>query len=234
VPAPRTASRRARRRRGRVAAVALLAALAGVLAVLPASPASAQAAACPTTGGTPLTTQLSNGTLKVGPVANASGTSASGCGLLLFDAQGFHTLIPQANLSFDPFQLHVGLLTVPATVSAASDFAGPVTIGTAGIDTSLSGSVTSTASLLGFRCTIGPFSPTLTTGTSGALTGTPFTAQPDGSLAGKLVANDFAVPAVRPSLRCPALVAGLVNLITHLPQGAGGSSITFDASLRLG
>jgi hypothetical protein len=232
MPVPRTAIRM-RGRRGQLAAVVLpLAVLAGLLV---AAPPAAAAAPCPTTGGTPITSQLSNGTLRIGPVARASGTSASGCGLLILDDQGLRTVLPKDNLTFNPFTLRVGLLSVPTTVTAASDFAGPVELLPDNqVGASLTGSVTSTASILGFKCTIGPFTPTLTTGTSGALTGTPFTGQPDGSLGGKLVANDFAVPAVRPSVRCPAPIAALVNLTTHLPQRAGGSSITYDASLRVG
>lgn len=229
MPVPRTAVRK----RGRVAAVVLLVVLAGLLVAVP--PAAAAAAPCPTTGGTPITSQLGNGTLRIGPVARASGTTASGCGLLIFDDQGLRTVLPKDNLTFDPFRLKVGILSVPTTVTAASDFAGPVVLlPNNAVDASLAGSVTSSANVLGFRCTIGPFSPTLTTGGSGSLTGSPFVGQPDGSLAGKLVANDFAVPAVRPSARCPAPIAALVNLTTHLPQKAGGSSITYDASLRVG
>jgi hypothetical protein len=229
MPVPRTAVRK----RGRVVAVVLLVVLAGLLVAVP--PAAAAAAPCPTTGGTPITSQLGNGTLRIGPVARASGTTASGCGLLIFDDQGLRTVLPKDNLTFDPFRLKVGILSVPTTVTAASDFAGPVVLlPNNAVDASLAGSVTSSANILGFRCTIGPFSPTLTTGTSGSLTGSPFVGQPDGSLGGKLVANDFAVPAVRPSARCPAPIAALVNLTTHLPQRAGGSSITYDASLRVG
>ncbi|HEX6674303.1 MAG TPA: hypothetical protein VF486_04670 [Actinomycetes bacterium] len=234
MPDPRTATRRqGGRRRGRAVAIVLLVALAGLLVAV--APSGASAAACPTTGGTPITSQLSNGTLKIGPVARASGTSGSGCGLLIIDDQGIRTVLPKDNLTFDPFTLHVGILSVPTTVTAVSDFGGPVELlPNNQVGASLTGSVTSTASILGFKCTIGPFTPTLTTGTSGALTGTPFTGQPDGSLGGKLVANDFAVPAVRPSARCPLPIAALVNLTTHLPQKAGGSSITYDASLRVG
>jgi hypothetical protein len=235
MPVPRTAtSRQGSRRRGRAVAIVLLVALAGLLVAVAPGGASA-AAPCPTTGGTPISSQLSNGTLKIGPVARASGTSASGCGLLIIDDQGIRTVLPKDNLTFNPFTLHVGILSVPTTVTAVSDFAGPVELlPNNQVGASLTGSVTSTASILGFKCTIGPFTPTLTTGTSGALTGTPFTGQPDGSLGGKLVANDFAVPAVRPSARCPLPIAALVNLTTHLPQKAGGSSITYDASLRVG
>jgi hypothetical protein len=233
MPDSRTAARRQHGHRGLRAAVMLLVALAGALVVAP--PAVAAPAPCPTTGGTPITSQLSNGSLRIGPIARASGTTASGCGLLILDDQGLRTVIPRENLTFDPFRLRVGLLTVPTTVTAVTDFGGPVTLLPDNqIGATLGGSVTSTANLLGFRCTIGPFTPNLTTGTSGALTGTPFTGQPDGSLGGRLVAGDFAVPAVRPSSRCPGPIAALVNRITHLPQPAGSSSITFDASLRVG
>src|SRR6266511_234254 len=144
MPVPRTAVRK----RCRVVAVVLLVVLAGLLVAVP--PAAAAAAPCPTTGGTPITSQLGNGTLRIGPVARASGTTASGCGLLIFDDQGLRTVLPKDNLTFDPFRLKVDILSVPTTVAAVSDFAGPVTLLPDNqLGASLTGSVTSTARILG-------------------------------------------------------------------------------------
>lgn len=207
--------------------------LALLLGMLWMPSASAQTAPCPTTGGIPFSSKLSNGTVKIGRLARASGTTASACGLVTFDpAVGLVSTIAKDNLTFDPFRLRVGLLSVPTQITAVTDFHGTVAgnpDGTTSI--TLTGSVTATSNVLGFRCTIGPFTPTLTTGTSGSLTGSPLVGQLPGPLTGKLVANDFTVPAARASRGCPGLIAGAVNLLVGLPQPAGGSSLTSDVSL---
>jgi hypothetical protein len=226
------------RHRGRWCVVLGALLLVGVLWVPPASaaPAKASAAAaapCPTTGGIPFSSQLSNGNVRIGKLARASGTTGSACGLVTFDPnQGLVSTIARDNLSFDPFQLRIGLLSVPTQINPASDFHGTISgnpDGTTNI--TLTGSVTATSRVLGFSCTIGPFTPTLTTGTSGSLSGTPLVGQLPGPLTGKLVANDFAVPAAQASSRCPRAIAKLVNLIVGLPLPAGRSSITSDVSL---
>jgi hypothetical protein len=213
--------------------------LAGMLLMPAASAATTWAAAaaaaapCPTTGGIPFSSQLSNGTVRIGRIARASGTSATACGLVTADASGaLVSTIARDNLSFAPFSLRIGLLSVPTQVTPVSDFHGTVAgnpDGTTSI--TLTGSLTATSRILGFSCTIGPFTPTLTTGTSGSLSGSPLVGQLPGPLTGKLVANDFAVPAARSSARCPGLIARLVNLTVGLPQPAGGSSLTADVSL---
>ena len=214
--------------------------LAGMLWMPAASAATtsgtspqATSAPCPTTGGIPFSSQLTNGTVKIGKLAHASGTTSSACGLVTFDpAQGLVSTIARDNLTFDPFILHIGPLGVPTRVTPVSDFHGTVAgnpDGTTSI--TLTGSLTATSSLLGLRCTIGPFTPTLTTGASGSLSGSPLVGQLPGPLTGKLVANDFAVPAAQASARCPRVVAKLINLLVGLPQPAGGSSLTADISL---
>jgi hypothetical protein len=216
----------------------LLALLAGMLlmpAASAATPAAATAAAapCPTTGGIPFSSQLSNGTVRIGRLARASGTTATACGLVTADASGaLVSTVARDNLAFAPFSLRIGLLSVPTQVTPVSDFHGTVAgnpDGTTSI--TLTGSLTATSRILGFSCTIGPFTPTLTTGTSGSLSGAPLVGQLPGPLTGKLVSNDFAVPAARSSARCPSLIARLVNLTVGLPQPVGGSSLTADVSL---
>jgi hypothetical protein len=191
------------------------------------------AAPCPTSGGIPFSSTLSNGTVTIGKHAKATGTSGSACGLVTFDPNvGLVSTIAQDNISFNPFILHVGILAVPTQMTAVSDFHGTVSgnpDGTTNI--TLTGSVNATSSILGFKCTIGPITPTLTTGTSGSLTGQPLVGQLPGPLTGKLVANDFAVPKATASRSCPKLIAALVNLTVGLPQPPGGSSLTADVSL---
>jgi hypothetical protein len=224
-------------RRGRwclVPALLVSVLLIPVAGAAPAAAASAPTAApCPTTGGVPFSSQLTNGTVRIGRLARASGTTASACGLVTLDpVQGLVSTIARDNLTFEPFSLRIGLLSVPTQVTPVTDFHGTV-VGNPDGTTSitLTGSLTATSRVLGFSCAIGPFTPTLTTGTSGSLTGSPLVGQLPGPLTGKLVANDFAVPAAQASLRCPRPVAGLVNLIVGLPQPAGGSSLTADISL---
>jgi hypothetical protein len=171
--------------------------------------------------------------VRIGKLARASGTTASACGLVTFDpAQGLLSTIARDNLTFQPFILRIGPLGVPTQVTPVSDFHGTVAgnpDGTTSI--TLTGSLTATSTLLGLKCTIGPFTPTLTTGTSGELSGTPLVGQLPGPLTGKVVANDFAVPAAQASARCPGVVARLINLLVGLPQAPGGSSLTADVSL---
>jgi hypothetical protein len=215
-----------------VLVLALLALATTLLAPLSAS-AATSAAPCPTSGGIPFSSTLSNGTVTIGKHARASGTSGSACGLVTFDPNvGLVSTIAQDNITFNPFILHLGLLSIPTQVTAVSDFHGTVAgnpDGTTSI--TLTGSVTATSSILGFKCAIGPFTPTLTTGTSGSLSGTPLVGQLPGPLTGKLVANDFAVPKAAASATCPKLIAALVNVTVGLPQPPGGSSLTSDVSL---
>jgi len=223
---------RLRPRPGWLAVLAVLALAAMLLAPVSAS-AATSAAPCPTAGGIPFSSTLSNGTVTIGKHAHASGTSGSACGLVTFDPNvGLISTVAQDNITFNPFTLHLGLLAIPTRVTAVSDFHGTVAgnpDGTTSI--TLTGSVTATSKILGFSCSIGPFTPTLTTGSSGSLTGTPLVGQLPGPLTGKLVANAFAVPKATASASCPKLIAALVNLTVGLPQPAGGSSLTSDVSL---
>ncbi len=195
----------------------------------------AHAAACPTSGGIPFSGSLSDGTIKLGGAVSGSGLTGSVCGTLVAGSSGFSVSIPQANISFAPTSVTIlGLASLPATIAAAGNGTGTVTTNSDGtFNTSLSVPVTSTVSALGFNCTVGPFTPVLTTGTSGSVTGSPLSGS-FSDLTGTIVAGEFSVPSIQPDRSCPFLVAGLVNLITGLPLKAGRSSLTASASLTVG
>jgi len=137
-----------------------------------------------------------------------------------------------------------GLISAPDTTTIDSDLAGTasaainMTTGASVVNQSLSQSISATVDLLGFYCTLGPFTPVLTTGKSGSLTGVPFTGTQNllagtSSLTGTVVANAFTVPAGKSSSTCPALIAGVQNLLLGLPLAAGKSSLQLNASLNV-
>lgn len=196
---------------------------------------ASSSASCPTTGGIPFSGSLSDGAIKLGSAVSGSGVSGTVCGVLVAGSSGFSVSIPQADISFAPTHVTIlGLASLPATIAAAGAGTGTVTSGPNGtFDTSISVPVTSTVSALGFNCTVGPFTPVLTTGTSGSVSGTPLSGSLS-DLTGTLAAGEFSVPSVQPSRSCPFLVAGLVNLLTGLPLKAGKSTLTATASLSIG
>ena len=111
---------------------------------------------------------------------------------------------------------------------------GPTTLNSDGtIGVSLAGPVLVTTKILGSTCTF-PLNLNLTTGSSGAMAGTPLAGDGAGGFAGTLVANDFPVPALKPSRRCNAVVTTLTNTLLGLPLAAGRSSVRFHLALTLG
>jgi hypothetical protein len=120
-----------------------------------------------------------------------------------FPTTNFSVNVPAENISFAPGSLTLfGLISAPATIIIDGPMTGPFG---GPYQQTPSVPLTSTVNLLGFKCSLGPFTPVLTTGTSGSLTGTPLT----GSLtaqSGTLVANAFTVPAIHPSSTCPAIL----------------------------
>jgi hypothetical protein len=199
-----------------------------------ASAKSADASSCPTSGGTPFATQLTNGTIKLGN-NTVNNLTASGCGLETTAADGsLSATITKDNATFNDFNLTVSGFTVPVHTTALGDFTGPVTKNADGsVDVALTGQVQVSPTVLGSTCDIGPITLTLTTKTSGALTGSPFVGTPPAPLSGKLVAGDFAVPAAQPSSTCSSFVASQINNAVPLPQQPGGSTLTYDASLTV-
>jgi hypothetical protein len=213
-----------------------LAALAGLTLVLaaavvaPSTPAAA--AECPAGG---FTSTLSNGQVKIGNLDPATGATATACGLVAFQPDGsIRATIAKDNLSFDRLSVPIALFDVDVQITPASDFSGPVTLAADGIHLTLSGQVVATVRVLLNTCTIGPFTSTLTTDTSGSLVGRPFNGPSQNELTGKLVGNQDPVPAAGHNLlRCPLPISALLNTITGLPAPAGKSFTTFDATLNL-
>jgi hypothetical protein len=227
--------------RGRGAAVVLAGlALAGVLTAVgataagPAAPA-ATATGCPT-GALAFSSTLSKGSMKVGRVASVTGGSAKACGAISAGADGaLVATVEKTNVTFAPTETSVLILKLPTRVAATGNLSGPATIAADGQHVALTGPVAATANILGARCVLN-LTPTLTTDTSRRLKGQPLTddGSGTGSVKGKLVADDFAVPAIRATRECPAAIAGLTNALLGLPLAKGESSITFDIALKLG
>lgn len=210
---------------------------AGACAVAFGGVALAAPAAGAATPGIATASALTGGTATIGSHISASGITGVATGTLTPGAGGtFDVVLPQANVQILPgtATLSLGILKLglPTTFTANSDITGTASLGAGGtIDATLTSSLSTTAQVGPFACTIGPITATLTTGTSGSLTGTPFTGSLTGVESGVLVANDFAVPAVQATPSCPGLVASLVNVLAGLPLAPGASSLTFHATL---
>jgi hypothetical protein len=238
-------ARRARGRRlvvGAVAGSTLIAgvgaaslALSGVAGAATGGSTGSGAAACPTASGSNIafTGTLSDGTAVLGGAAKVSGLSGSVCGLA--DLSDLTATIQPANFNFSPVNTVLfGFLPLPTTMTVTKPASAALVVGsTAGTyDTSMQVSLDATSSILGlFTCQIGPFSPDLTTGTSGSVSGTPLTGSLVTSLSGTLAAGDFSVPTITPSSSCPSFVAGLADLLIGLPLAPGKSTITTKVTL---
>jgi hypothetical protein len=225
-----------KRRRAAIARAVAAVVVAGGVAVPVALTDNATASAtttCPT-GALAFTTDLSNGTLQIGALAKSTGNSAHACGSIAATSSGLQATVLQSNITFAPGSTTVLILRLPTTTQALGNLSGPASIASDGTHVALTGPVQATANLLGAQCVIGPITPTLTTDKSGALTGKPFVADSTGAMHGKVVANNFTVPAIKATRSCPFLIAGLTNAILGLPLRAGQSSISFDATLHLG
>ncbi len=199
------------------------------------SSSSSTTSSCPAggNGNIAFTGTLSNTTAKFGSAATVSGLSGTLCGLLDFSTAT--ATIQPSNFTFSSATTTLlGFLRLPTTTSVVAPATATLkgnSTGTA-YSTSMQLSMTATVSLLGlFKCTVGPFNPTMTTGTSGSVSGAPLTGNILKNLTGTLAAGDFSVPAIQASPSCPGLIAGLSNLIMGLPLKAGQSSITSTVSL---
>jgi hypothetical protein len=241
-----------RSRRRAAAVLVVTPAAAATLVVLgllvPASAAAAEAS-CPTPPPDHLYFDgtLTEGTLKLGSKASASGMSATiSCGLesLLNDSIS----IPASGVVYQPFQLKlVGVLPLEATITLDGPAEGSMTsafrtneLGEAefaGYNSSLTSPVTSTVTVavagVGLQeCSDGPIVPTLTTGKSGSLEGHILEGLITTGLEGELVANEFAVPKIQPSPTCSIVAAELSNTLLGLPLAPGESSITTKTSIK--
>jgi hypothetical protein len=224
-----------------------------MLAVAVPAATSASAQTCPA-GGITFNAAFSGGVIKIGSGAVSRNLNGTACGQLSLTGlsitgstinASFTADAPAANVSFAAGSVTLfGLISAPDTTTIDSDLAGTasaainMTTGASVVNQSLSQSISATVDLLGFYCTLGPFTPVLTTGPSGSLTGVPFTGTQNltagtSSLTGTVVANAFTVPAGKSSSTCPALIAGVQNLLLGLPLSAGKSSLQLNASLNV-
>lgn len=222
-----------------VSAAAVAAALSGgsTAAAAPAPAPEAAVAApsgpgvCPKDGLLNFRSTLTNGQIRLGSSATVSGSTGRACGVQVIAANGsLISRVKPANTSFAPVVTRIGLLQVPTTFRATSVLQGPAGFDAKGLTAVLAGNVVATAEILGQKCAI-PLKLRLTTGRSGALTGSSFQTRADGTAAGRLVDGTFAVPRIQPSATCNAVVATLSNTLLGLPLAAGESSISYDGSL---
>ena len=189
---------------------------------------------CPTTGGIPFTGTLSNGVAKLGSSVSMTGLSGTFCGLANFAGSGLTASIQPQNFTFAAASAKLfGFLSLPATMTVDAPVNTTLALGTGStFNTSMPLSVSSTVSLLGlFHCTVGPMTPTFTTGTSGSVSGTPLAGSVLTGLSGTLAAGDFAVPAIQASSGCPGLIAGIANAIMGLPLAPGKATITASTTI---
>ncbi|MPQ99212.1 hypothetical protein GB931_15055 [Modestobacter sp. I12A-02628] len=231
------ATARPRRRGGMALAAAALMTFAAVAFAAPASaapPAPAPAPACPTAGGIPFSSTLSNGSFQIGRLATVSGASATACGVVTgSDFAALTSVVKKENVFFAPTTTKVTFLGLPTTVTPLGDLTGPASLVNGVTNVTLRGKVQVTTTILGSKCSF-PLDLSLTTGTSGKLTGTPLVGGgTDGLLRGKVVANDFSVPKFQPSWACNVLLTSSSNLLLGLPLAPGASSISFDIALKL-
>lgn len=243
-----TATGRSHRRRLAAVVVAgsTLIAGVGVAGLAVASPAgaatkssgssSSSSAACPTaasgSGEVAFKGTMSNTTATLGSSAKMTGLNGTLCGLV--DLGTLTASIAADNFDFSSATTSLlGLMSLPTTVKTTSTATATLTPGAnSTFDTSMQVSMEATTSILGlFTCNIGPFSPTMTTGTSGSVSGTPLSGSLLQSLSGTLAAGTFSVPDITPSSSCPSIVAGMADLLVGLPLASGKSTITSTVTL---
>jgi hypothetical protein len=112
-----------------------------------------------------------------------------------------------------PFKAHPGTITGGFTCASSTN----------GLQVNLDATVSGTTGLFGLSCTIGPFTVPL----SGVLTG-PFN---DASIT--LRGNDFVVPGVSTSSRCPGNVPAGLDSVAGLPIPRGQATLTLPATVSL-
>jgi hypothetical protein len=231
--------------------------------VVPAATSASAQPTCPTLPATSIGASaiFSGGVATIGSGAVARNMSGTACATLTQVGAAtlaplpngdegatvnFSVNAPQSEVTFAPSTLVLfGLISAPSTVTVDSALTGTA-VSTVDIQAqtitstqTASQSITSTVNLLGFKCSLGPFTPVLTTGTSGSLTGTPLTgadnlATGTATGTGKLVANAFTVPTMSANgFTCPAILAFGSDLLLGLPLKAGKSSLTMGVTLNV-
>jgi len=176
---------------------------------------------------------FTNGSTKIGR-ASANNLNAKACGSISMQNGQLISTVATPDITFDPIQVKVLFLKLPTTITANAAVSGPVQLGPglATVDLTLTTDLTAKSKILAFTCDIG-LKPTITTGASGSLTGTTFTGSVASGFTGKVVANDFAVPAIQRTRSCPGLIAGLSNSLVGLPSAPGKASIQMDGAIKI-
>jgi hypothetical protein len=175
---------------------------------------------------------LSAGSLSVGSTLTAANVAARFCGLQ--NPFSLNGAVAANGIAFDPAATTV-LRTIQLPLSVRPAAASLLITGkdpNGALEATMTTNVIASVTVAGVTCTVGPVAMTLTTGPSGTLHGAPFTGPIDHTT-GRIVSDDFAVPAVRPSLTCPSFVASLVNVMAGLPLPAGSSQITLNVVFGL-
>jgi hypothetical protein len=181
---------------------------------------------------------LANGTLDIDGASldvGFTGLSATGSGTVAANGS-----INITALSFAPFNFELLASGGPGTgipgtalPVATLPWTGTIAPETGVLTVSGQMSVNVAVPLLGAAsCPMGPLNLTLTTGTSGALTGIAYNPATDTA---KVVANNFAIPAMVFSPAnagaCPQSVVDLFNQGLPFPIPPGNAKMTFDVAL---
>lgn len=198
------------------------------------SPASASATTCAEPAGATTTfhAAFTHGTMSLGG-ATSHDLSAKACGAVIGKIGAMVLTIQPGNIAFPAASVKFLFIRVPSTITVNAPLSGPFKPGS-GLSTAevkLKANLSASVKLLGFSCDIGPLTPTLTTGKSGSLHGTTFTGSMKKGYTGKVVANDFAAPAIHSSKTCPWLIATLANTLVGLPLAPGKASISMKGSI---
>jgi hypothetical protein len=217
----------------------LAVAVAGVVALGMIAPAAASAETCPERpeGTIGFHGTQSGGTININGRANAEGVGGTiSCGILYL-VEPIHFTIAAEDVKYNPYTLKLlGFLPLESTLTVDGPAEGELSAHeyinangeeATGLNTSFTAPVTSTVNFLGIaKCSIGPFAVSETTGKSGKLEGHFLEGEILTGEAGKLVGNEFAVPAIQASKTCPFFLSALTNFILGLPAKAGASTVT--------
>ncbi len=198
------------------------------------SPASASATSCAEPAGAAATFHavFTDGTMVLGR-ATSHGLRAKACGAVIGKTGAMRLTIQPGNIAFPAVSVKILFIHVPATITVNAPLSGPFKTGPGlkSAEVSLKANLSASFTLLGFNCDIGPLKPTLTTGKSGSLHGMTFTGDIEKGYTGKVVANDFVVPAIQSSKTCPKLVAAMANTLAGLPLAPGKASISMEGAI---
>ena len=137
------------------------------------------------------------------------------------------------DIKFPGVSVKLLFFSVPSVITVNEALSGPFKPGPGftSAKVNLTANLSASVKVLGFSCVIGPLTPTITTGKSGALHGTTFTGSQKKGFTGKVVANNFAVPVIQSSETCPWLIAKLSNVLVGLPAAPGKASISMKGSI---